>query len=150
MKQIPFHRPHIGSKAQKLIAEVLKSGWLTTGVKVKEFEQKIADLLEVKHTLAVSSGTAALHLAYLTLGLKAGDEVIVPSFTFCSTINMIVHTGATPIFCDIDPETLCLDPVDVEKKITKKTKAVVVVHFAGMPYPISAFYCFFEKNRLII
>ena len=150
MKQIPFHKPHIDSKAQKLIAEVLKSGWLTTGVKVKEFEQKIADLLGLQHTLAVSSGTAALHLAYLTLDLKAGDEVIVPSFTFCSTINMIVHTGATPIFCDIDFKTLCLDPVDVKKKITKKTKAVVAVHFAGMPADLDKIGAICSKRKIPI
>ena len=133
MKNIPFHKPHIGRQAQKMISAILKSGWLTTGARVKEFEEGVLNLLGLKYTAAVSSGTAALHLAYLTLDLKAGDEVIVPSFTFCSTINMIVHTGATPIFCDIDSKTLCIDTTELAKKITDKTKAVVVVHFAGMP-----------------
>ena len=133
MKSIPFHKPHIGRQAQEMISAILKSGWLTTGVRVKEFEERILNLLGLKYAVAVSSGTAALHLAYLTLDLKAGDEVIVPSFTFCSTINMIVHTGATPIFCDINPKTLCIDTTELAKKITNKTKAVVVVHFAGMP-----------------
>ena len=133
MKSIPFHKPHIGRQAQEMISAILKSGWLTTGVRVKEFEERILNLLGLKYAVAVSSGTAALHLAYLTLDLKAGDEVIVPSFTFCSTINMIVHTGATPIFCDINPKTLCIDTTELAKKITNKTKAVVAVHFAGMP-----------------
>lgn len=132
MKKIPFHKVKLNKEAEKKLIDVVRSGWLTSGQQVKLFEKEIKDVLGIKYGLAVSSCTAALHLAYLLVGLKKGDEVIVPSYTFCSTINTIVHTGATPIFCDILPDTLCVDPDDVKRKITKNTKAVVIVHFAGM------------------
>ncbi|MDE2079664.1 MAG: DegT/DnrJ/EryC1/StrS family aminotransferase, partial [Patescibacteria group bacterium] len=118
----------------RLLGEVVKSDWLTTGTRVKQFEEGMKKLLGIQDgVLAVSSGTAALHLGYLSLGLKKGDEVIVPSFTFASTVNMIIHAGGVPIFCDIDEKTLCLDPTDVSRKITNRTRAVVAVHFGGMP-----------------
>ena len=147
---IPFHSPHLNVSTRRLVNEVIKSGWLTTGSKVAAFEDGVKELLDLKHALAVSSGTAALHLAYMLLDLKPGDEVIVPSLTFCSTINMIVHIGATPVFCDIDEKTLCVDPKDVQRKITKRTKAVVIVHFAGMPCDISALEKICKAKRIIL
>lgn len=133
MDYIPFHKPHLPSSTLDAINSVLQSGWLTTGPYVKKLEEKFSSVLGLKYAIALSSCTAALHLAYLAHSFGPGDEIIVPSYTFCSTINTIVHTGATPIFCDIDEATLCLDPTDVEKRITKRTKGIVVVHFAGMP-----------------
>src|SRR3989344_2079574 len=147
---IPFHSPHLNVSTRRLVNEVIKSGWLTTGSKVAAFEDGVKELLDLKHALAVSSGTAALHLAYMLLDLKPGDEVIVPSLTFCSTINMIVHIGATPVFCDIDEKTLCVDPKDVQRKITKRTKAVVIVHFAGMPCDISALEKICKAKRIML
>lgn len=137
--EVVFAKPHIPENTIMEIDKVLKSGWITTGHKAKEFEEKFSEFLGTGKSLAVANGTAALHLAYAALEIGPGDEVVVPSFTFCSTINMLVHLGATPIFADIDEETLCLDPNDVEKKITPKTKAIVVVHFAGKPAPIDKF-----------
>lgn len=147
---IPFHKPTLNRNTKKLLEKVIDSGWLTTGEQVKDFEKGIGQLLGLENALAVSSCTAALHLAYIALGLKKGDEVIVPSFTFCSTINTIIHTGATPVFCDIDERTLCLDPMDVSRKITAKTKAVVIVHFAGMPADIGAIKKICKKRKISI
>lgn len=132
MKSVPFYRPNISEDVFRQVNDVLHSGWITTGTKVKEFEYKFSAMLGSTNGIAVSSGTAALHLAYIVSGLKKGDEVIVPSFTFCSTINMLIHVGAIPVFCDIDEQTLCLDPLDIEHRITPKTKAIVVVHYAGI------------------
>ncbi len=148
MKKIPFHKPSIPSLALKNIQNVLDSGWITTGEKVTKFEESLSNLLGVKYAVAVSSGTAALHLAYLAAGIREGDEVIVPSYTFCSAINTILHIGAKPIFCDIEESTLCADPFDIEKKITSKTKAIVVVHFAGMPANLDAINAIARKHKL--
>lgn len=133
MKYIPFHKPHLPKTTYPAVKKVLESGWLTTGPNVKKFEEKFKEVIKSRHAIAVSSCTAALHLAYLAHKFGPGDEVIVPSYTFVSTINTIVHAGAKPVFCEIDENTLCADPIDVEKRITKKTKGIVVVHFAGMP-----------------
>ncbi|MHB8870908.1 MAG: DegT/DnrJ/EryC1/StrS family aminotransferase [Candidatus Doudnabacteria bacterium] len=148
MRYIPFHKPNIPKKALKKIKEVLDSGWITTGKETVAFENSLSKLLGVNHAVAVSSGTAALHLAYLAAGIGSNDEVIVPSYTFCSTINTILHVGARPVFCDIEEDSLCLDPKDVEKKITAKTKAIVVVHFAGMPANLSAINKIARKHNL--
>lgn len=128
----------------------MKSGWLTTGPKVSIFEKKIKNFIGVKNSIAVSSGTSALHLAYLSKKIGVGDEIIVPSYTFCSTINTIVHTGATPVFCDIDKDTLCANPNDIKKRITKKTKGIVVVHFAGMPADMDKINAIAKKHNLFV
>jgi len=150
-KNIPFSKPHIPKTTLSEIDKVLKSGWITTGQKVRDFEQGFSKFIDAKNSIAVTSGTAALHLAYAAVDIGPGDEVIVPSFTFCSTINMLVHLGATPIFCDIDENTLCLDPKDVINKITPHTKAIVIVHFAGIPAPLEKLKKIAsEKNITII
>jgi dTDP-4-amino-4,6-dideoxygalactose transaminase len=114
------------------VEETLRSGWLTMGPRTAEFEQAFADHLGIKHAVAVSSCTAALHLAYLAAGAGPGDEVIVPSFTFAATAAAVRYTGATPVFADIlGPENPSLDPADVERKLTPQTKAVCIVHFGG-------------------
>lgn len=133
MSYIPFHKSFIPFSTINRIKDVLKSGWITTGPNTQKFETQFSEIIESKFANAVSSCTAALHLAYLALGIGPGDEVIVPSYTFCSSINTIIHTGAIPVFCDIDEDTLCVSSKHIIPKITKKTKAVVVVHFAGMP-----------------
>jgi perosamine synthetase len=133
MKYISFSKPNIPVVTVENLKEVMDSGWITTGKKAQLLESSIVKIIGAKYAVAVSSGTAALHLAYLAAGIGQGDEVIVPSYTFCSTINTILHTGAKPVFCDINEDTLCLDLNDIKKRITSKTKAIVVVHFAGMP-----------------
>lgn len=150
MNYIPFHRPHIPQSTYREVNAVLKSGWLTTGPKVKDFEKLFGQTINSKKNIAVSSCTSALHLAYLANKIGPGDEVIVPSFTFCSTINTLLHVGAIPIFCDIDEKTLCLDPNDVKKRITNKTKAIVVVHFAGMPADMDIINSIANKYNLSV
>lgn len=126
MKYIPFHKPNIPTTVFNGIKGVINSGWITTGNKVHLLESSVSKKIGAKYAVAVSSGTAALHLAYLAAGIGRGDEVIVPSYTFCSTINTIIHTGAKPIFCDIQEDTLCLDPKDVEKKSPVKLKQLLL------------------------
>jgi perosamine synthetase len=151
MNFIPFNKTYIPNETNDLIVDVLKSGWITTGPKVKEFEAEFLKAIESKNeAVAVSSGTAALHLAYIASGIKPGDEVLVPSFTFCSTINMLVHLGAEPIFCDILENSLCIDPNDIKKKITSRTKAVVVVHYAGYPCEMDEINKIAEEHGLTV
>jgi perosamine synthetase len=115
------------------VIEVLKSGRLALGAKNTEFEQLVCNKFNIKHAITVSSGTCALHLIIKSLGIGPGDEVLVPSFTFVSSANAILFEGATPVFIDIDPETYCLDVMDARKKITSKTKAIMVVDVFGHP-----------------
>jgi dTDP-4-amino-4,6-dideoxygalactose transaminase len=129
---IPLFDLRLGPEDLEAVAETLRSGWLTLGPRTQAFEQAFAEHLGCTHAVAVSSCTAALHLAYLAAGVGPGDEVIVPAFTFAATASSVVACGGTPVFADIagldDPS---LDPADVEAKITPRTKAVCVVHFAG-------------------
>jgi dTDP-4-amino-4,6-dideoxygalactose transaminase len=129
------------------IAEVLKSGALTAqhGRWVKAFEDELASFLGVRHVLAVSNGTVALHTALKAVGVGPGDEVITTPFTFAASATAVLHANAVPIFADIDRETLNLDPASVEEKITDKTKAVVVVHLAGMPAEMDEFMKLAER-----
>lgn len=132
-KYIKFSQPFIGRQEIKSTINTLKSGWLTTGKKTKIFEDKFKKFKGSKYAIALNSCTAAIHLSLLALGLKKGDEVITTALTFCSTINSIIYTGATPVLVDVDPVTQNIDHNKIEKKITKKTKALLVVHFAGRP-----------------
>ncbi|MBI5358355.1 DegT/DnrJ/EryC1/StrS family aminotransferase [Candidatus Amesbacteria bacterium] len=149
-REIAFSKPHIPGTTLGEIDKVLNSRWITTGPKSKEFEQGFCRLINAKNGVAVCSCTAALHLAYSVSNFKPGDEVIVPSFTFCSTINMLVHLGVKPVFCDILEESFCLDPVDIESRITPRTKAIVVVHFAGKPAPMKEITRIAKVNKLVI
>jgi len=130
---IPVQRPSIGKEELAAVGKVFESGWLGMGSVVKEFEDAVASFLGARHVVATNTGTTALHLALDSIGLKAGDEVIVPSLTYVATIQAIAATGATPVFCDVEEDTLNMDLSDVEGKITDKTKAVVPVHYRGMP-----------------
>jgi len=113
------------------VATTLRSGWIGTGPKVARFEEEFATYVGTPHAVALGSCTAALHLAFVTLGLKPGDEVIVPAMTFAATANVVVHAGATPVFADVDRSSQCLDPDDVVRRLTPRTKALIPVHFAG-------------------
>lgn len=130
---IPYGRQFIDEDDIRAVIEVLRSDWLTTGPKVTEFEQAVADYVGAKYAVAVSSGTAALHAAMYAVGIGLGDEVIVPPMTFAATANCVVFQGGTPVFVDVDPDTLLLDPAKVEEKITEKTKAIIGVDYAGHP-----------------
>jgi len=132
-RQIPYSRQTIGPDDIKAVADVLKSDWLTQGPKIEEFEQALAKYCSAKYAVACSSGTAGLHLAYLALGLKQGDEVITTPLTFSATSASFCYLGALPVFCDIDLASLNIDPKEIEKKITKRTKAIAITDFAGNP-----------------
>jgi perosamine synthetase len=150
LNYIPFHRPTIPKEVITSIKESLNSGWITTGPKVKKFEQLISKITNKNNVVATSSCTSALHTAYVISNIKKGDEVIVPSFTFCSTINMLTNIGAKPIFADIDEKSYCIDPKDIENRITKKTKAIVVVHYAGMPADMSSINKIARKYKILV
>jgi perosamine synthetase len=129
---IPISLPVTGQEEWEALKEPLMSGWLTSGPKVREFEQLFAERHGVKHALAVTSATTALHLALVALGIKEGDEVIVPAFTWVSTANVVLICGAKVVFVDIDPFTFNINPEDLSKRITSKTKAIIPVHLFGL------------------
>lgn len=139
---IPYGRQKIDRDDVAAVARVLKSDWLTTGPMVDEFEQALARYVGARHGVAVSNGTAALHVAMLALGIGPGDEVIVPPITFVATANAVVFCGGKPVFADVEPDTLLIDPVQVEKKITRRTKAILAVDYAGQP-------CDYDRLRAI-
>jgi len=145
---IPISKPLIGPEEEKAVLEVLKSGMIAQGPKVKEFEEKFATFCGAKHAIAMNSGTAALHACMHALGLKPGDEVITTPFTFVASANSILMQGATPVFADIEEETFNLDPKQVEKKITKKTKAILTVNLYGQICHAQAFKDLAKKHNL--
>jgi len=132
--KVPLFDLDLGEEEHECVKAVLDSNWLTMGQVTKDFEDAFSEYLGVKHAIAVTSGTAALHLANVALGLGPGDEVICPSLTFAATANAIRYTGATPIFADIQSEDdLTISPGDIESKITEQTKGIALVHYAGFP-----------------
>jgi len=135
---IPVARPFIGEEEEIGVLEVLRSGWVTQGPRVAEFEQKFAAYVGCEHAIAVSSCTTALQLALWVTGIKPGDQVICPSLSFIATANCIAYSGATPVFADIDLETYNVDPGEVEALISLRTKAILVVHQIGLPAEMDA------------
>ncbi len=131
--QLGFQPPAIGEEEIEAVADALRSGWLTTGPRAALLEERMAEYLEVKHVLAVSSGTAAMHLALVALGVGAGDEVITTPITWPATANVVVHTGATPVFVDVREDDLNIDPELIAAAVTERTKAIMPVHLAGQP-----------------
>jgi perosamine synthetase len=132
-KFLPFHVPDVGDEEIQSVVETLRSGWLTTGSKVKQFEQEFASKVGVSHAVAVNSCTAALHLALEAIGLGEGDEVIVPTMTFAATAEVVTYFKAKPVLVDCRWDTLNIDMDQVEKAITPRTRAIIPVHFAGQP-----------------
>jgi dTDP-4-amino-4,6-dideoxygalactose transaminase len=130
---LSFQPPAIDEAEVQAVAETLRSGWLTTGPRTAELEARMRDYLDARHVLAVSSCTAALHLSLVALGVGPGDEVITTSLTWPATANVIEHTGATPVFCDVREDDLNLDPSLVAASVSERTKAILPVHLAGQP-----------------
>ena len=130
-RRLIFGAPVIGEAEIASVTECLRSNWIGLGGRVERFEQEFARYKGAPYAVGVSSGTAAIHLALLALGIGAGDEVIAPAMTFCSTIHSIVHTGATPVLVDCSRSTFNIDPAQIEKRITSRTKAILVVHMCG-------------------
>jgi dTDP-4-amino-4,6-dideoxygalactose transaminase len=151
---IPINAPQIGEEEIKAVSKVLKSGILTNGLgcgpMVKEFERSFANFVKAKHAIAVNSGTAALHSAIIAAGIKPGDEVILPSFTFVATAEVIVMVGAKPVFVDIDPQTYNIAPQLIEKAVTKKTKAIIPVDLYGLPSDMKPIREIAEKYGLFV
>lgn len=130
---IPYGRQSVDEEDIRAVVEVLRSDWLTTGPKVEEFEEAFARFVGAGGAVAVSSGTAALHAAMYAIGVGPGDEVVVPAMTFAATANSVVYQGGTPVFADVSPETLLIDPARIEGLVTPRTKAIVAVDYAGQP-----------------
>ena len=149
-KIISYGRQSVDEKDICEVSRVLKSDWLTQGPKILEFEKALAKYCGVKYAVAVSSGTAALHLAYLAAGLRKGDEVITTPNTFAATSNMLLAVGARPVFCDIRSDTCNIDETKIEELITRKTKAIVPVHFAGHPCEMGTIKKIAKKHKLIV
>jgi perosamine synthetase len=132
-KALPYARQQIDEDDIAAVAAVLRSDWLTTGPAVEFFENAVAGFVHARYAAAVSSGTAALHAAMYAIGIGPGDEVIVPAMTFAATANAVVFRGGTPIFADVDPDTLLISPESVRERIGPRTKAIVAVDYAGQP-----------------
>ncbi|MDH5375595.1 MAG: DegT/DnrJ/EryC1/StrS aminotransferase family protein [Candidatus Bathyarchaeota archaeon] len=151
---IPINAPRLGEEEIKAVVKVMKSGFLTHGLGagpvVTKFEKAFAKFVGAKHAIAVNTGTSALHLAIAGAGIKQGDEVILPSFTFVSTAEVIAIAGAKPVFVDIDPETHNISPKKVEKALTKKTKAVMPVDLYGLPADMQPIKDIADKHGLTI
>jgi UDP-4-amino-4-deoxy-L-arabinose-oxoglutarate aminotransferase len=147
---LPLSRPSMGGKEIQGVMTCLKSGWLTTGPLCKAFEEKFCELTGASYALSVSSGTAGMHLMLLGLDIKRGDEIITPSMTFASTLNMITLCGAKPIFVDIHYDTLNINADLIKEKITEKTKIIVPVHFAGAPVDMDKILGIAKKYDLFI
>jgi len=147
-KLLPYGRQTIDDDDIAAVVEVLRSDWLTTGPKVEEFERALAAFTGTQHAVAVSNGTAALHAVAAALEIGPGDEVIVPAITFVATANCVVYQGGTPVFADVDHATLLIDPADVERKITARTKAIIAVDYAGQPCDYAALRSIAQRHGL--
>ena len=147
---LPVSRPSVGQEELEEVKKVFATGWLGLGSVVFEFENKLKDYLGAKNVIAVNTGTTALHLALDGFGISEGDQVIVPSLTFCASVQAVTALNAVPVFCEIDPKTLNIDIKDVEKRITDKTKAIMPVHYCGNVCDMDALLAIGEKNDIVI
>ncbi|MBE2279502.1 MAG: DegT/DnrJ/EryC1/StrS aminotransferase family protein [Ignavibacteriaceae bacterium] len=143
-----FGNPLIEEDEINEVVETLRSGWIGTGPKVAKFEDQFKEYVGAKYAVAVASCTAGLHLSVISLGLGAGDEVLVPVLTFAATANAVIHSGATPVFVDVDPESMTIDLEDAARKITPKTKGIIPVHFAGRACDMKKIYELASKYNL--
>lgn len=149
-KVIPVARPSFGLEEEQAVVAALRSGWVSQGPRVAEFENKFAEYVGAPYAVAVTSCTTALHLALVAAGVKPGDEVLCPSLSFVATANAIMYTGATPVFVDIDESTYNLDPSRIESAITARTKAILVVHQIGLPAPMAEICEIARRNNLLV
>ncbi|MDO5286407.1 MAG: DegT/DnrJ/EryC1/StrS family aminotransferase [Actinomycetia bacterium] len=150
MKPLPFALPDITEAEIEAVVEVLRSGWLTTGPTTRAFEEEFAAYVGAEHAVAVSSATAGLHLAYEAVGIRPGDEVIMPTWTFTATAEAVRYLGADPVFVDIDPDTYLMDLEAAERAVTERTRAVVPVHLAGLPVPDDGVGALAERHGLAV
>lgn len=147
---IPYGRQCIEEDDIQAVIDVLRSDYLTTGPKIAEFEKRVADYVGAKYAVAVSNGTAALHIACLAAGITEGDEVITTPITFAASANCVLYCGGAPVFADIDPETYNINPEDIRRKITARTKAIIPVHLTGQPCDMDAIHAIAKEYHLIV
>ena len=147
---IPIAKPLIGQEEIRGVIDVLQSGTIAEGPRVKQFEEAFASYIGTKHAVAVNSGTAALHVALLARDIGPGDEVIVPPFTFIATANAVLFAGAKPVFADVEPGTFNIDPAEIEKKITRRTRAIIPVDLYGRPARMDRIMEIAKKHRLSV
>jgi dTDP-4-amino-4,6-dideoxygalactose transaminase len=133
LREVPFHQAALGEEEVAAVSEVIRSGWLTMGPKTIAFEKEFASYIGTRHAIAVSSGTAALHLSLEAIGLQPGDEVLIPAMTFTATGEVVKYFGARPVLVDIDPQTMNMDVLDAASKVTACTRAIIPVHLGGLP-----------------
>ncbi len=150
MSFLPFSRPAIGDEEIAAVTQVLKSGWITTGPKNQELEQLFCQTFGCKHAIAVSSATAGMHVTLMALNIGPGDEVITPSQTWVSTINLITLLGATPVFVEVDRDTLMTDATRIAQAITPRTKAIIPVHYAGAPADLDPIYALAAQHQIMV
>lgn len=148
--EIPFHKPYISEDEISEVVDTLRTGWITMGPKTIRFEEEFARYLSLSHAVAVNSGTAALHLALKAVDLKPRDEVIIPTMTFTATGEVVCYMGGTPVMVDVDPETHNLTWPAIEKAITRKTRAIIPVHFAGQPCDMDEIIQVARKHHLVV
>ncbi len=147
---IPYGRQSISEEDIQEVVNILRSDYLTTGPTVTEFERQVAEYVGAKYAVAVSNGTAALHIACLAAGIGKGDEVITSPITFAASANCVLYCGGTPVFADIKEDTYNIDPEDIERKITSRTKAIIPVHYTGQPCEMDAIHDIAKKHNLIV
>lgn len=147
---IPYGRQSINEEDIQAVVDVLRSDYLTTGPKVAEFEKCVADYVGAKYAVAVSNGTAALHIACLAAGIEPGDEVITTAITFAASANCVLYCGGKPVFADIKPDTYNIDPDDIRRKITDKTKAIIAVHYTGQPCEMDEIHKIAKEHNLLV
>jgi len=149
-KLIPIQRPSIGFEELEEVKKVFESGWLGLGSVVFEFEKRIEEFLGTAHVIAVNTGTSALHIAFDGAGIRKGDEVIVPSLTFCASVEAIIAAGATPVFCEVKPDSLNMDIDDIIRHIGPKTKAIMPVHYCGSPCDMDSLLSIGKEHNILI
>ena len=147
---IPYGKQTIDQDDIQAVVDVLKSDFLTTGPKIAEFEKTVADYVGAKYAVAISNGTSALHAACFAAGIGPGDEVITTPLTFAASANCVLYCGGTPVFADVDPKTYNIDPEDIRRKITDRTKAIIAVHLAGQPCDMDAIHSIAREHGLIV
>lgn len=147
---IPYGKQTIEQDDIQAVVDVLKSDFLTTGPKIAEFEQTVADYVGAKYAVAISNGTSALHAACFAAGIGPGDEVITTPLTFAASANCVLYCGGTPVFADVDPKTYNIAPEDIRRKITDRTKAIIAVHLAGQPCDMDAIHSIAHEHGLIV
>ena len=147
---LPPFAPCLGDEEYEEVLDTLRSGWLTMGPKTRRFEEAFAQYVGARHAIAVSSCTAGLHLSLVAKGIGPGDEVITTPLTFCSTANVIVHQGATPVLADVRPDTLNIDPQEIARRITPRTRALIPVHLAGQPCEMDQIQALAQEHGLLL